>query len=198
VIPDEINGGPLQKRNATFATTHWSVVLRAGNLESPQAAEALEELCRVYWYPLYAFIRACGYGPDDAEDLTQGFFERLLQENLIHQAQRDRGRFRSFLLTLLKHYLANDWKRVHREKRGGCRGVISFDQMAAEERYRWEPVETVNPESIYERRWTLTLMSRVLARLRREYRACDKEVLFDRLKSTLSGESGARTDSKFI
>lgn len=195
VIPVQNNAGVLQKRNATFATTHWSVVLRAGNLESPQAAEALQDLCRAYWYPLYAFVRAHGYGPDEAEDLTQGFFERLLEKNLIHQANRDRGRFRSFLLTLLKHYVANEWKRVHREKRAGRLGVISFDQMDAEERYRWEPVETATPESIYERRWTLTLMNHVLSRLRREYRACEKEALFDRLKSTLLGENGARTYS---
>jgi RNA polymerase sigma-70 factor (ECF subfamily) len=134
---------PVESRAARlwFTTTHWSVVLRAGQPDSPQTADALEQLCRTYWYPLYAYVRRQGHAPEDAQDLTQEFFARFLEKQYLPLADPARGKFRSFLLTALKHFLTNDWVRTRRQKRGGGQSVLSWDQQTAEYRYQMEPVE---------------------------------------------------------
>jgi len=184
--PDVFDG----RNPHVFATTHWSVVLAAGQPASPAAAAALEELCRTYWYPLYAFVRRKGHSPDDAQDLTQAFFARLLVKNYVAQADRERGRFRTFLLAALTHFLADEWDKARRLKRGGGQGIISFDAFSAEERYRLEPIDQLDPAQLYERRWVTTLFDKVLARLEQEFRDSGKGELFNRLKSVLLAEKG--------
>jgi RNA polymerase sigma-70 factor (ECF subfamily) len=177
---------------AQFTTTHWSVVLTAKAGDSPQAAAALAELCRTYWYPLYAFIRRKGHDAYDAEDLTQAFFARLLEKNYVAQADRERGRFRTYLLAALTHFLADEWDKARRLKRGGGREIISFDAASAEERYRLEPLDQLDAAKLYERRWVTTLFDQVLDRLEQEFRDSGKDELFDGLKgSLLAEESGA-------
>src|SRR6266404_3166119 len=172
-----------------FATTHWSVVLTAGQAASPTAAAALEELCRTYWYPLYAFVRRKGHSPHDAQDLTQAFFARFLGKNYVAQADRERGRFRTYLLAALTHFLADEWDKGRRQKRGGGREIISFDAASAEERYWLEPVDQLDPARLYERRWVTTLFDTVLARLEEEFRDSGKGELFDHLKGALLAEN---------
>jgi len=171
-----------------FTTTHWSVVLRAGETNSPGAAQALNQLCRAYWYPLYAFVRRKGHSPHDAQDLTQAFFARLLEKNYVAQADRERGRFRTYLLAALTHFLADEWDKARRLKRGGDRKIISFDAASAEERYRSEPVDQLDAAKLYERRWVTTLFDQVLARLEEEFCDSGKRELFDCLKSSLLAE----------
>jgi RNA polymerase sigma-70 factor (ECF subfamily) len=173
---------------AQWATTHWSVVLAAGDTASPQADASLAELCRTYWYPLYAFVRRKGHGPHDAQDLTQTFFGRLLEKNYVAQADRERGRFRTFLLAALTHFLADEWDKARRLKRGGGREIISLDAASAEERYRLEPVDSLDAAKLYERRWVTTLFDKVLARLEEEFRDSGKGELFDGLKGSLLAE----------
>lgn len=171
-----------------FATTHWSVVLTARQHDSPRVAEALEKLCRTYWYPLYVYIRCRGNNPADAEDLTQGFFERLLEKDYLGDLTPGMGRFRSFLLTAVKHFLANEWHRAQTQKRGGGMVIFSLEEQGAEERYQFEPAENVTPETLFERRWALTVLERVLTRLRGEFVAGEKAGLFDELKVFLSAD----------
>jgi RNA polymerase sigma factor (sigma-70 family) len=173
---------------AEFTTTHWSVVVLAGQNRSTQSAKALEKLCRTYWYPLYAFVRRKGHSPHDAQDLTQAFFARLLEKNYVAQADRERGRFRTFLLAALNHFLADEWDKTQRLKRGGGREIISFDAASAEERYRMEPLDQLDAAKLYERRWVTTLFDKVLVRLEAEYRDSGKGELFDGLKSSLLAE----------
>jgi RNA polymerase sigma-70 factor (ECF subfamily) len=185
----ESEDGPTgAKGQQSFTTTHWSVVLAAGQTNTPLAAAALAELCRSYWYPLYAFVRRKGHSPHDAEDLTQAFFARLLEENYIADADRERGRFRTYLLAALTHFLADEWDKARRLKRGGGREMISFDAASAEERYRLEPVDQLDAAKLYERRWVTTLFDKVLARLEEEFRDSGKGELFDGLKSCLLAE----------
>jgi DNA-directed RNA polymerase specialized sigma24 family protein len=153
---------------AWFATTHWRVVLVAGHGTAPGAQEALETLCQAYGYPLYAYVRRHGHAPEEAQDLTQDFFAHFLEKNYFKLADPARGRFRTFLLTALKHFLANDWKKVHRQRRGSGQAMISLDAEVAEQRYATKPVEETNPETIYERRWAATLLEGVLEFLREE------------------------------
>ncbi|HUF62893.1 MAG TPA: RNA polymerase subunit sigma-24 [Verrucomicrobiales bacterium] len=171
-----------------FTTTRWSVVLSAKGKDSPEAAGALEYLCRAYWYPLYAHVRRTGCSPADAEDLTQGFFARLLEKDWLDAADRERGRFRSFLLASLNHFLANEWDRGRAQKRGGRFQIVSLDALAGEERFRHEPATTATPDRDFDRRWALTLLEAVLARLKREYVENAKAHLFEQLKGTLSGD----------
>jgi RNA polymerase sigma factor (sigma-70 family) len=185
----EKKSGPASE--AWFATTHWSVVLTAGRSASPGAQESLETLCRTYWYPLYAYVRRRGHAPEEAQDLTQDFFARLLEKNYFELADPARGRFRTFLLTALKHFLANEWKKARREKRGGGRAAISLEAAIAEQRYAAEPVERTNPEMVYERRWAATLLEGVLEALQQEWAAADKGWQFDELKAGLWGGSHA-------
>jgi len=165
-----------------FHTTHWSLVLNAGQTDAAQAHEALEELCRTYWYPLYAYVRRQGRSVDDAQDVTQSFFARLLEHNHLSLADPQRGRFRTFLLSSLKNFLINDWEKSRALKRGGCHTLISWDERSAEDRYRAEPVDGLTPELIYERRWAVALLDQVMARLRNQYEANGKSKLFDALK----------------
>ena len=181
--------GEAMPRAVEFATTHWSVVLAAGE-NSERSTQALEALCRVYWYPTYAFVRRQGNGPEEAQDLTQGFFARMLERNDFAAIRREKGRFRSYLLTSLKHFISNERQRARAEKRGSGKAPIALDELVAEERYRVEPVDTLSADKIFERRWALTLLDRVLARLGKEYTAMGNERLFEKLKELLSDEPG--------
>jgi RNA polymerase sigma-70 factor (ECF subfamily) len=178
----------VRTEQPVFVTTRWTVVLAAGQSASPQSAAALAELCRTYWYPLYAFVRRKGHGPHDAQDLTQSFFARLLEKNYVAQADRERGRFRTYLLAALTHFLTDEWDKSRRLKRGGDREIISFDAGSAEERYRLEPIEHLDAAKLYERRWVTTLFDKVLARLEDEFRDSGKEELFNGLKGFLLAE----------
>lgn len=170
-----------------FATTHWSVVLRAGDCRSPESKSAMERLCRTYWYPLYIFVRRKGYGHEDASDLTQGFFAAFLEKNYLRTVDENRGKFRTFLLTSITHYLANEWDKSQAQRRGGGARVISLDEAATEQRYGLEPVDQTTPETLFERRWAETMMAVVVDRLAAEM----QEKRFDVLKSFLLEESGA-------
>ncbi len=174
-----------------FATTRWSVVLAAGDENTPGAREALARLCDIYWYPLYAFVRRWGHTADDAQDLTQEFFTRLLEKHYLGDVRPERGRFRSFLLASLKHFLLNERDRVLAQKRGGGQRPVPLEGETAEGRYLREPCEPSTPETIFERRWALTLLDRVLARLQDEYAASGRERLFEALRGTLTGETDA-------
>ena len=172
-----------------FATTQWSVVVAAGQPGSPDASEALAMLCGLYWHPCYAFVRRRGYAADAAFDLTQGFFLRLLEKNDLASVDRERGRFRTWLLAALKHHLANDWHREQAQKRGGGTTRISIDSEDAESQYgRLEPSHDLTPERIFERRWALALLQRALETLRDEYARMGKTALFDRLSGSLTGD----------
>lgn len=183
---------PVPNRSV-FATTHWSVVLAAsqGQGHTPQSATALEQLCRTYWYPLYAHVRRRGYGPEDAEDLTQDFFAQLIAKDWVGMADPARGRFRSFVLAALDHFLANQWHRAHRQKRGGDHVMISWDQRTAENRYLAELVDDLTPDRIFERRWAEALLAQVLLHLRDEYATAGKQPLFETVKDQLWGEKAA-------
>ncbi|HUE13004.1 MAG TPA: sigma factor [Planctomycetaceae bacterium] len=174
-----------------LATTRWSLVLAAGQRSSPQSAAALRALCETYWYPLYAYVRRRGNDPHDALDLTQAFFARLLEKDDLAAARPERGRFRSFLLASLKHFLANEWDRDRAQKRGGGRSALSIDFGIAEDRYGREPCHEETPEKIFERRWALLLLENVLARLHEESVHAGKSWIFDRLKVFLTGEQPA-------
>lgn len=169
-----------------FATTHWSVVLRAGG-----DSEALGELCRVYWYPLYAYVRRLGRSPQDAEDLTQAFFARLLEKNYIAAADREKGRFRTFLLVMLKRFLANEWDREHAQKRGGFQTIISIDQGLAETWFSAEPAHREAPDVLFERQWAMALLEQVMKRLESEYADTDRGDLFAQLRACLTKDDAA-------
>jgi RNA polymerase sigma-70 factor (ECF subfamily) len=170
-----------------FAATHWTMVLTARHGESPQATRALEELCQAYWYPLYAYVRRRGYDSHEAEDLTQEFFARLLAKNYLADVDREKGKFRSFLLASLKHFLANEWDRAQAKKRGGSHPHISLDVRAAETRYRSEPADELTADKVLDRQWAIALLDLVLARLGAEYAADGKLEVFEQLKNTLTG-----------
>jgi RNA polymerase sigma factor (sigma-70 family) len=172
-----------------FTTTHWSVVLEARG-ESPAAEAALEKLCRSYWWPLYGFVRREGYKPEEAQDLTQAFFARLLERRDFETVRRERGRLRSYLLASMKNFLSKARDREMTVKRGGGRPLISLDDLLARERVDQEPAHKLSADRIYERRWALTLLEQVFVRLRAEYEAAGKLPLFDRLKEFLARESG--------
>jgi RNA polymerase sigma factor (sigma-70 family) len=175
-------------RQPAFVTTHWSVVLTAGSGDGTRAHDALARLCQTYWYPLYAYVRRRGFSPHDAEDLTQGFFTRLLQTHFPGDARREKGRFRWYLLASMNHFLANEWDRARARKRGGGQAAISLNAEAAESRYQLEPAETLTAEKIYERRWALTLLDAVLQNLEREQESIGKKQQFDALRFCLTGE----------
>jgi RNA polymerase sigma-70 factor (ECF subfamily) len=161
------------------------MVLAAGRGESPQAARALDELCRIYWYPLYAYVRRCGHEAREAEDLTQEFFARLLAKNYLADVQREKGKFRSFLLASLKHFLANEWDRARAQKRGGQHTHLSLD--TAETRYRAEPTDELSADKLLDRQWAIALLDQVLNRLGAETDAKQ----FDALKPFLTADKDA-------
>jgi RNA polymerase sigma-70 factor (ECF subfamily) len=171
---------------AVFATTHWSVVVDAGHPDSPQASEALAQLCDTYWYPLYAYVRRKGYPSPDAQDLTQEFFARLLAGNYVGSADQRKGKFRSFLLGALEHFLAKEWRRAQAQKRGGGRTLASLDAMDAEKRYLLEPVDELTAERIFDCRWADTVLGQAMTRLREECQAEGKALLFEKAEPLLS------------
>lgn len=178
---------------ARFATTQWSLVLAAGNRGSPSAEEALARLCALYWYPVFAFVRREGYGSDDARELTQSFFTRLIEKNDLEDADRSRGRFRSFLSAACRHFLSNERDFAGRLKRGGDAVRIPIDVALAEGRYQRALAHSETPERLYDRQWCLILLDSVLETLRQEYTAAGKEILFDRLCGFLTFDESAGT-----
>jgi len=175
-----------------FASTHWSVVQLAARSDTTRAQQALAQLCETYWYPLYAYVRRQGHSPENAQDLTQEFFARLLADNPLASLDPGKGRFRAWLLASLKHFLANEWDKARAARRGGGRPTISLDEAAAEERYRLEPADELSADRIYERRWALTLLESVVARLREEHVRANKTELFELLKPCLAGSREAQ------
>jgi RNA polymerase sigma-70 factor (ECF subfamily) len=181
-----------------FHTTHWSLVLAAGATDSQVVRPAMDRLLARYWYPLYAFVRRKGHGPDDACDLTQEFLTRLLERNYLGSADPARGRFRTFLLTALDRFLVDEWRRESRQKRGGGRPVLSLSGSSAsgrslsvrdaEARYRLEPADDLTPERIYERRWAMTILEQAMRRLEVECAALGRDALFAAVRPILAGE----------
>jgi RNA polymerase sigma factor (sigma-70 family) len=178
---------PETEGNAAFVTTHWTAVAVAGRTDAPAARAALEQLCRTYWHPIYAYLRRNGQSPEDAKDLTQAFFARLLERNTIARADRERGRFRSFLLASLKHFLAHEWEKARTLKRGGA---IRFEPLqfdTAETRCAQPAAAGDTPDRAFDRQWAMALLDAVLGRLQSEYADAGKARLFEGLKDTLSG-----------
>src|SRR5262249_50960087 len=169
-----------------FATTHWSIVAAAGRRASASATQALATLCETYWYPLYAYVRRRGHDADEARDLTQEFFTHLLEKDGFRIADRARGKFRSFLLAALNHFLAREWRKAAAQKRGGGKVLLSLDVTTGEQRYLREPFHELTPERVYERRWALILMETALGKLRDEYTGT-RRALFDALRIFLTG-----------
>ena len=198
--PDEVTsttgiGASEQYRGAAFTTTHWSIVLEAQG-ESPAAQEALEKLCRTYWRPIFAFLRRQGLPLAEAEDITQGFFAQLLERRSLDAVRKEKGRLRSFLLGGLKYFLANEERRAMAAKRGKGQRPIPLEELRAGERIEAEPADPMTPDQIYERRWALTVLERVLSRLKDEYLAADNAALFDSLKELLPDEPGAASQAE--
>jgi len=170
-----------------FHTTSWSLVVAAAKLSEESADAALAKLCQLYWYPIYAFVRRRGYSQEDAKDLTQEFFSRVLEKNYLEDADPSRGRFRSFLLAAVRHFLANEWNRQRAQKRGGGLHTIALDAQTAEGRYCAEPASQENPEKLYERQWALALLEQVMASLRQEYVLDGRLDDFEKLAPLLTG-----------
>ena len=187
-IPANLNSGSGQFPE--FHQTRWSLVRRAGSLDSPESQEALEALCRAYWFPIYAFVRRQGHSPHDAQDLTQEFFARLLASNSIARADPRLGKFRTFLLGTLKHFLTDARRKATAWKRGGGVEIVSFQQAEAEERYQLEPVDERTPDKVFDQRWTIVLLEAAVERLRQEFQKAGKERQFEVLKTFLSSEGG--------
>ena len=175
---------------SAFTTTHWSVVVAAGDVSSPQGRAALERLCRAYWQPLHAYLLRQGHTAHDAQDLTQEFFAHFLEKSYFRVADRARGRFRSFLLTALKHFVAHEWEKARAVKRGGRHSFISWEEQPEEMRASLASGADLPPERFYDQQWALTLLEQALARLRQESAANGKEQQFERLKTFLSNEPG--------
>jgi RNA polymerase sigma factor (sigma-70 family) len=173
-----------------FATTHWSVVLTAQD-ESPAAQQALEKLCRTYWPPIFAFLRRQGLSPEEAEDVTQGFFTQLLQRGSLSAIRKEKGRLRSFLLGGLKLFLVDDQRRARAIKRGKGQPLIPLEQLHGDDGIEMEPLDSMTAEMIFERRWVSLLLDHVLSRLKDEYRTAGNTALFDSLKQLLPDEPGA-------
>ncbi len=172
-----------------FQTTAWSLVLAAAGNPTTDSRRALATLCQTYWNPVYAFIRRSGYTRDQSQDLTQGFFALLLEKQYLRDADQERGRFRSFLLTAVKHFLANEWDRAHAVKRGGGQVPVSIDVLQAETWYGPAAVEDATPERLFERRWALSLLEHVMGRLRADYSAMGKAEQFGRLEALLARDA---------
>ena len=170
-----------------FATTHWSVVVQAGDSQSPESTLAMERLCHSYWYPLYAFVRRKGHGHEDASDLTQAFFARFLERRYLKSVDANLGKFRTFLLTSMTHFLANEWDKTQAQRRGGGARMLSLDEVAADQRYSLESLDHATPERLFDRRWAETVMAVVIERLAAE----TEESRFEVLKGFLLEDKGA-------
>jgi len=170
-----------------FVTTRWTMIRRARGTDTTAARDALAELCQSYWYPLYAYVRRCGSSPHDAEDITQGFFARLLRLDSLAKVDRRQGKFRAFLLASLKHFLADQRDFASAQCRD-ARATISLDTQEAEERYRTIPADTLTPDQVFERQWAVTLLETVMQRLSREYEASGRGALFAALRFAIAGE----------
>ncbi|HEX7577241.1 MAG TPA: RNA polymerase sigma factor [Verrucomicrobiae bacterium] len=177
-------------RVPVFATTHWTVVLAAGKRSTPQSDSALEQLCRTYWFPLYAYVRRRGHNKEDAEDLTQAFFARFLAKNYLAGLSAERGRFRAFLLASLKHFLINDWKKSKRQKRGGGDAPLSLDWQTADTKFQVAATNEPSPDKAFDREWALALLAKVIGRLQKECEADGKAKLFEHLKIFLTAGKG--------
>lgn len=179
-----------------FSTTHWSIVTAAGEGKSKRARSALETLCRTYWYPIYAYVRRKGYRPEEAQDLTQEFFAQLIAHERVRLADRTKGKFRGFLLSMLDFFLAREWNRAHRQKRGGQFTFISMDGRSPEERYQLEPADFDTPEKIFLTQWTLTLLKQAMNALQAECESSGKGPLFQEARNFISGERGGAAYSQ--
>jgi RNA polymerase sigma-70 factor (ECF subfamily) len=183
--------------NESLAATRWTLVIAAANTDSPEPAmRALTELCQTYWPPLYAYIRRQGCDPHESEDLTQEFFSRLLEKNYLADADPAKGKFRSFLLASLKHFLSNERDRARAQKRGGGQTVIALDGLTEAARSRIEPVDNASPDKAFDRQWALTVLDQALKRLRTEFAATGREQLFDEMKAFLTGDAPAQSHAK--
>ena len=180
-------GTPNVGPSEAFKTTHWSVVLSAGHDSESVARQALEQLCQAYWFPLYAYVRRQGHQPDDAQDLTQEFFARFLERGSFARADRERGRFRTYLLTSLKRFLQEEWRRANRQKRGGGVTFVPLAGEDAENRYAAEPKDELSPDLLYDRRWAEALLERVLVRLRTDYESTGRAAVYAQLQQFLWG-----------
>ncbi len=190
-MSDDSHASSTPTGTSRFATTHWSVVLAAGDSSSPQHREALSTLCQKYWFPLYSYLRRHGYAGHQAEDCTQAFFARMLEKKYLRQVGPKPGKFRSFLLTALKHFLANEYDRTRAQKRGGGRRLLSLDFENAENQYILEPSHQLSAEKLYEKSWALTVLERTMDRLETELASANKQKLFDCLKVYLGAETGS-------
>ena len=179
-----------------FATTHWTVVLAAGKRSTPQADVALEQLCRTYWFPLYAYVRRRGHTKEDAEDLVQAFFARFLAKNYLAGLSAERGRFRAFLLASLKHFLINDWKKSQRQKRGGGEAALSLDWQTADTKFQVAATNEPSPDKAFDREWALALLAKVIERLQKECEADGKAKLFGQLKTFLTADKDGTAQSE--
>jgi RNA polymerase sigma factor (sigma-70 family) len=173
-----------------FATTHWTVVLAAGRRHTPQSDGALEELCKTYWFPLYAYVRRRGRNKEDAEDLTQAFFARLLEKNFLANLDGEKGKFRAFLLASLKHFLANEWDKTQAQKRGGGAANLSLDWQTADTKFQVAATSEPSPDKAFDREWALALLAKVIERLQKECEADGKAKLFEQLKIFLTAGKG--------
>lgn len=189
--PDNIPAGSTRPGAGRFATTHWSVVRAAGRPDSVHYRQALETLCRTYWFPLYAYLRRHGNDSHRAEEYTQAFFARLLEKHSVRLADPKRGKFRSFLLTSLKHFLADERDYDRAQKRGGGRKVLSLNFENAESQYALEPADRLSPEKLFERSWALTVLGRTMVRLQAEATIAKKRKLFDHLKVYLTAKKNS-------
>ncbi len=189
----ETTAAPGAVGQPLFATTHWSVVLAAGQGDTPQSDAALERLCRTYWYPLYAYVRRHGYDVADAQDLTQGFFAHILSRGFLKRACPAKGKFRSFVLGALKYFLADEWAKLQAQKRGSGLAPVFLDAQTAEARYRLEPVDLMDAERLFERRWATALLDRVLERLEEEFSKAGRKPAFDQLRGFLLDDKGTPT-----
>jgi len=187
-MPERDDSVTKRREQELFVTTHWSVVLTAGLDETHASHAALEQLCLTYWYPLYVYSRRRGYDVEEAKDLTQEFFARLIAKNYLGQVEMGRGRFRYFLLAALKHFLSDEWDKKQAHKRGGGITFLSMDEQDPEERYVVEPCDEETPEKAFQRRWALTLLELTLGRLREEFQLTGKEAIFEQLKVFLTGD----------
>ncbi|MEO7299677.1 MAG: sigma-70 family RNA polymerase sigma factor [Verrucomicrobiota bacterium] len=176
--------------NDIFVTTHWTAVLAAGRKHTPQSDQALEELCRSYWFPLYAYVRRRGHSKEDAEDLTQAFFARFLEKNYFEGVRAERGRFRAFLLASLKHFLANEWDKSQRQKRGGGAAHLSLDWQTADTQFQIASPNELSPDQAYDREWAVALLAKVIRRLEAECENDGRGEQFKYLKIFLSAEKG--------